>query len=35
MLTVINDARFAVGKGPIGFINPTVSSFMTWYDKIS
>lgn len=23
---MINDARLAVGKGPIGFINPTVSA---------
>ena len=25
ILTLINDARLAVGKSPIGFINPTVS----------
>lgn len=24
MFSAINDARLAVGKGPIGFINPTV-----------
>jgi tripeptidyl-peptidase-1 len=26
MLTMINDARLALGKKPIGFINPTVRS---------
>ncbi|KAJ7784651.1 peptidase S8/S53 domain-containing protein [Mycena metata] len=26
MLSMINDARLAVGKGPIGFINPTIYS---------
>lgn len=25
ILTMVNDARLAVGKSPIGFINPTVS----------
>ena len=23
-ITMVNDARLAVGKGPVGFINPTV-----------
>lgn len=27
ILTLVNDARLAVGKKPIGFINPTVSTF--------
>jgi hypothetical protein len=27
IFTMINDARLAVGKGPIGFINPTVCSY--------
>ncbi|KDQ54047.1 hypothetical protein JAAARDRAFT_72123 [Jaapia argillacea MUCL 33604] len=26
ILTLVNDARLAVGKGPIGFINPTIYS---------
>ncbi|GJJ14188.1 hypothetical protein Clacol_008450 [Clathrus columnatus] len=26
MITAINDARMAVGKGPVGFINPTIYS---------
>lgn len=26
MFTMINDARLAVGKSPIGFINPTIYS---------
>ena len=30
---MINDARLAVGKGPIGFINPTVSLFVISYDE--
>jgi hypothetical protein len=28
IFTMINDARLAVGKGPIGFINPTVCSYL-------
>lgn len=28
ILTMINDARLATGKGPIGFINPTVRPFI-------
>jgi tripeptidyl-peptidase I len=24
MITLINDARIAAGKGPVGFLNPTV-----------
>ena len=27
ILTAVNDARLAIGKGPIGFINPAVSAF--------
>ena len=32
MITLINDARIAVGKKSVGFINPTVrfSSFHRW-----
>ena len=26
MIAAVNDARFAAGKGPVGFINPAVSS---------
>ena len=26
ILTLVNDARLAVGKSPIGFINPTIYS---------
>lgn len=32
IFTMINDARLAIGKGPIGFINPTVSFPVTKYD---
>lgn len=28
ILTMVNDARLAVGKSPIGFINPTVSVYI-------
>lgn len=27
MITMINDARIAAGKGPVGFINPAVRIF--------
>jgi hypothetical protein len=30
MLTMINDARLYAGKKPIGFINPTVRSFIIY-----
>lgn len=30
---MINDAQLAVGKRSIGFINPTVSSFVIKYDE--
>ena len=26
MITAVNDARLAAGKGPVGFINPAVSA---------
>ena len=26
MITLINDARLAAGKGPVGFLNPSVYS---------
>ena len=26
IITLINDARIAIGKGPVGFINPVVRS---------
>jgi hypothetical protein len=26
MITLINDARLAIGKGPVGFLNPSVCS---------
>lgn len=32
---MINDARLAYGKGPIGFVNPTVSSFVSGFVKIA
>ena len=33
IFTMINDARLALGKSPIGFINPTVSSPVIEYDE--
>ena len=33
IFTMINDARLALGKGPIGFINPAVSSLVIGYDE--
>ena len=36
MLTAINDARIALGKKPIGFINPAVSvPLLTYSDNIA
>ena len=29
IITLINDARIAKGKGPVGFINPTVCFSLT------
>jgi tripeptidyl-peptidase I len=26
LITLVNDARLAAGKGPVGFINPVVST---------
>jgi len=37
ILSAVNDARLAVGKGPIGFINPTIysSTFMKAFNDIT
>ena len=36
MITLINDARIAVGKNPVGFLNPTVRfSFISQVDSES
>ncbi|KAG6827607.1 hypothetical protein H0H92_011146 [Tricholoma furcatifolium] len=37
MITMVNDARIAAGKGPLGFINPTIysSSFRAAFNDIT
>lgn len=35
IFTMINDARLAAGKGPIGFINPTVCPYLIFSARLS
>lgn len=35
IFTMINDARLAAGKGPIGFINPTVCPYLDFDARLS
>lgn len=34
ILSAVNDARLAIGKKPIGFINPTVSIPLSHHDRV-